>query len=151
MVHGRGCPWATVFLLAGVVGGCQSSGRHEQRTGPRDGVFVHVSKGVEDPHAVLMALKMANLMSADRDVLVYFDLRGVNLVLNDAKDVTFPTFDSSKTQLAALIGKGVPLYACPGCLKAAGRQPEDLMPGVKVAERDAFFNFTRGRILTLDY
>jgi hypothetical protein len=36
-------------------------------------------------------------------------------------------------------------------LKAAGRTPADLMPGVKVADKDAFFSFTRGRILTLDY
>ena len=98
-----------------------------------------------------MALKMATLMSADRDVLVYFDLKGVNVVLKDAKDVSFPTFDSSKAQITALINKGVPLYVCPGCLKAAGKKAEDVMPGVKIAEKDAFFSFTKGRILTLDY
>jgi len=98
-----------------------------------------------------MALKMATRMSADRDVLVYFDLKGINVILKDAKDVIFPTFDSSKSQLKALLDKGVPLYACPGCLKAAGKKPEDVMPGVKIAEKDAFFNFTKGRILTLDY
>jgi predicted peroxiredoxin len=143
-------PWAalaTVFLTTG----CQSTGAHDTAHAVRDGVFVHVSKGDEDPHAVLMALKMATLMSADRDVLVYFDLKGINVVLKDAKDVTFPTFDSSKSQLKALIDKGVPLYACPGCLKATGKKAEDVMPGVKIAEKDAFFNFTRGRILTLDY
>jgi predicted peroxiredoxin len=73
------------------------------------------------------------------------------VVLKDAKEVTFPTFDSSKSQLKALIDKGVPLYACPACLKAAGKRSEDLMSGVKIAEKDAFFNFTKGRILTLDY
>jgi len=25
------------------------------------------------------------------------------------------------------------------------------MPGIKAAEKDAFFNLTKGRILTLDY
>jgi predicted peroxiredoxin len=142
---------AALFLAAVLVVGCQSAGPHGQRDDARDGVLVHVSKGAEDPHALLMALKMATVMSSDRDVLVYFDLNGVNVVLGDAPDVTFPTFDSSKTQLRALIDKGVPLYACPSCLKAAGKAAEDLMPGVKVAERDAFFRFTKGRILTLDY
>lgn len=143
---------ACVVVATGAwLSGCQSTARHAYVGGKRDGVFVHISRGDEDPHAVLMALKMATLMSADRDVLVYFDLKGVNVVLKDAPDVTFPTFDSSKSQLKVLRDKGVPLYVCPGCLKASGKQPEDLMPGAKIAEKEAFFSFTNGRILTLDY
>jgi hypothetical protein len=41
--------------------------------------------------------------------------------------------------------------ACPGCLKNAGKTPEDLRPGITVADKDKFFNFTKGRILTLNY
>lgn len=52
--------------------------------------------------------------------------------------------------LIALVA-AVTLMACPGCLKAAGKSVGDLAPGVKVAEKEAFFSFTRGRILTLDY
>jgi len=29
--------------------------------------------------------------------------------------------------------------------------PEDLLPGIKTADRDEFFSFTKGRILTIDY
>ena len=54
-------------------------------------------------------------------------------------------------QLNELLTKGVPLYACPGCLRAAGRTPADLRPGVQVADKDAFFSFTPGRILSIDY
>jgi predicted peroxiredoxin len=118
---------------------------------PRDGVFVHVSHGVEDPHRVLMALNMAQLMAESRDVLVYFDVQGVEVVLQSAPDLTFSHFPASKAQLQKLIAMGVGVYACPGCLKAAGKTPADLMPGVKVADKDAFFSFTKGRILTLDY
>ncbi len=53
--------------------------------------FLHVRSGPDDPHAVLMALRMATLMVNERDVLVYFDLKGVQVVLNDAPDITFPT------------------------------------------------------------
>ena len=49
----------------------------------------------------------------------------------------------------AFIAIGV--YACPTCLKIAGFNPEDLMDGVLVAQKDKFFNFTKGRIITLDY
>ena len=118
---------------------------------PRDGVFLHVSHGVDKPHRVLMALNMAAIMAESRDVLVYFDIKGVEVVLKDAPNFTFSHFPGSKAQLQKLIEMGIGLYACPGCLKAAAKTPEDLLPGVKVADKDAFFAFTEGRILTLDY
>ena len=72
-------------------------------------------------------------------------------MLADAPDITFSHFPSSHTQIARLLELGVPIYACPGCLKAADKGPEDLAEGILVAEKDAFFDFTEGRILTLDY
>ena len=117
----------------------------------RDGVFIHITHGTDDPHRVLMALNMAALMSEDRDVLVYFDIKGIEVVLKDAPNISFAHFPSSKTQLADLAGKGVTLAACPGCLKAAGRTQDDLGPSITVAEKSRFFSFTKGRILTLDY
>ena len=131
--------------------GCQSTGSRSDIASFKDGVFIHISKGPENPHAVLMALKMASLMSTDRDVLVYVDLKGVEAVMKDAPDLTFPSFDSSGTQIAGLLAKGVPIYVCPGCLKALNRKPEDVIPGLRIAEKEAFFSFTKGRILTLDY
>ncbi len=117
----------------------------------RDGVFIHISHGPEDPHRVLMALKMAEMMAADRDVLVYFDIQGVHAVLADASDLEYAQFPGSHEQVARLVEMGIPLYACPGCLEAAGKTPEDLRAGIQVANKDAFFDFTDGRILTLDY
>jgi len=118
---------------------------------PRDGVFIHISHGPEDAHRVLMALKMAELMAADRDVLVYLDIHGIEVVVADAPDIEYSHFPSSHTQISRLLELGVPLFACPGCLKAADKEPGDLADGIQVAEKDAFFNFTDGRILTLDY
>ena len=117
----------------------------------RDVVFVHISHGPEDPHRVLMALKMAEMMAADRDVLVYFDIQGVHAVLADAPNLEYAQFPGSHEQVGRLLEMGIPLYACPGCLEAAGKTPEDLRGGIQVANKDAFFDFTDGRILTLDY
>ena len=117
----------------------------------RDGVFIHVSSGPEDPHRVLMALSMADLMAEDRDVLMYFDIKGIEVLLKDADDLAYSHFASSKAALAKLLEKGVTVFACPGCLKAAGKSAADLAPGVKIAEKEKFFNFTAGRILSLDY
>ena len=36
----------------------------------RDGVFIHITESYNDPHRVLMPLKMANMMALDKDVIV---------------------------------------------------------------------------------
>jgi predicted peroxiredoxin len=117
----------------------------------RDGVFLHISHGTDDPHRVAMALNMAAIMSEDRDVLVYFDIKGIEVVLQDAPDISYAQFPGSRDQLKLLADRGVILAACPGCLQAAGKTAEDLQEGVTVANKEEFFGFTEGRILTLDY
>jgi predicted peroxiredoxin len=138
------------FLLSGL--GCPAPEPVEEPAPPpRDGVFVHVSHGLQSPHRVLMALRMAELMSKDKDVVMYFDIEGIEVLLADAPDLEYEPFPSSHTQLDVLIEKGVPVMACPGCLKAAGKTTEDVREGVQIADKETFFSFTDGRILTLDY
>jgi predicted peroxiredoxin len=117
----------------------------------KDGVFIHISRGAEDPHRVLMALTLAEKMSEDKDVLVFFDIQGVEVALKDEKVIEFREFESAQTLLNKLIKKGILIYVCPMCLKAANHQLEDLREGVKLAQKEAFFNFTQGRILSLNY
>lgn len=117
----------------------------------RDGVFIHISSGKENPHKVVMALKMATLMSAHKDVLVYLDIKGIQAALKNSKDITYPQFPSAHESIKTLLSKGIKIYACPGCLKVAKKKITDLLPGVELADKDAFFSFTKGRILTLDY
>lgn len=117
----------------------------------RDGVFIHLTHGPEDPHRVAMALSMAAMMAADHPVLVYFDIKGIEVVLKSSPDIQYAHFTSSKKALADLVKRGVTLMACPGCLKAAGKSASDLAPGVQVADKAKFFSFTSGRILSLDY
>jgi predicted peroxiredoxin len=143
-------PLATLICTA-ALGLALTSFAAERTTQSKDGVFIHLSQGQNDPHRVLMALNMANLMSDDHAVLVYFDIKAIEVVLKDAKDLTYSHFPSSKSQLAKLREKGVLLMACPGCLKAAGKSADDLAPGIQIADKTKFFSFTPGRILTLDY
>ncbi|MBL7906482.1 MAG: DsrE family protein [Bacteroidales bacterium] len=124
---------------------------NDSTVAPRDGVFYHISSGTNDPHKVVMALKQANMMAADKDVIIYFDIKGIEVVLNDAQDITYPTFPGSKESLKGLMDKGITILACPSCLKAAGKSEADLMPGVKIADKELFFSFTKGRILTMNY
>ena len=117
----------------------------------RDGVFIHITESYNDPHRVLMPLKMANMMAMDKDVIVYMDIHAVELLVKGAKDLSYADFESAQSYIKGLINKKVGVYACPTCLKIAGFKPEDLMDGVQVAQKERFFNFTKGRILTLDY
>ena len=116
-----------------------------------DGMFIYITAGPDQPHRVLMALQMAALISDSLEVAVYCDIDAVKWLTQDAPDLEFSHFPSSHTQIATLVERGVPVMACPGCLKAAGLTAEQLMPGVMVADKALFFGFTKGRILTLDY
>jgi predicted peroxiredoxin len=139
------------LICAAALGLALASFTSEKNTASKDGVFIHLSQGQNDPHRVLMALNMATLMSDSHPVLVYFDIKGIEVVLKDAKDLTYAHFPSFKSQLATLREKGVLMMACPGCLKAAGKSTDDLAPGIQIADKAKFFSFAAGRILTLDY
>ncbi len=143
-----------LILLATFVGtfifGCaNNTATHSTNT--RDGVFIHVTKGVADKHEVMMALKMAEHYMNDRDVLMYFDIKGAEVLSKDAPDMQMEPFGSSHAQIKKLLDNGVIIMACPGCLKALGKSEADLMDGIEIADKEVFFNFTKGRILTLDY
>jgi predicted peroxiredoxin len=117
----------------------------------KDGLFLHISSGYDNPHKVLMALKMAVMMSMDKDVIVYIDIKGVEMLVKTSKDMKFKDFPTLHELLDQLAAKKVTVMACPTCLKIAGFKPEDLRPGIIIAQKDKFFNFTKGRIVTLDY
>jgi predicted peroxiredoxin len=143
-----------VAIICGLFGcqGQQANSRMgETAEAVRDGVFIHISHGQDDVHRVLMGLQMAVLMMDTYDVLVYFDINGIEVVLKDSEDIQFKQFPSAQTQLQKLIDNGITVMACPGCLMAFDKTPEDLREGVQVANKDTFFDFTGGRILTIDY
>ena len=50
-----------------------------------------------------------------------------------------------------MLSNNITVRACTGCLKAAGKTEDDFMDGIKIADKGEFFNFTEGRILTIDY
>jgi predicted peroxiredoxin len=118
---------------------------------PKDGVFIHISSGLENPHKVLMGLTMALRMADENDVYVYMDINAVNVVLNNSKSLEMNKFETSKILVDKILNKGVRIAVCPTCLEVANKTQYDLMKGIKLANKEDFFGFTQGRILTLDY
>lgn len=143
----------SIVALLCTIGATSSSLAGEPQSAPvRDGVFIHISHGADSPHRLLMALKMAVTMAeGKKDVLVYCDIEAVKVLTSSAKDVAMEGFPRLHELLDRLAVLNVVVLACPTCMKVAGIDPRDLRPGIRVAERDLFFSFTKGRILTLDY
>jgi len=117
----------------------------------KEGLFLHITTSYDNPHRLLMPLKMATMMADDKAVLIYMDIEAVKILVKGAEDITHLEFESAHTYIKKLLEKGVEIYACPTCIKVAGYKNEDLMPGIKPANKDIFFNFTKGRILSLSY
>lgn len=116
-----------------------------------DGVFIHISEGYNDAHKALMPLKMATIMADDKDVLIYMDIDAVHLLAKGSEDLTHEGFESAHSYIKQLLDREVGIYACPACMAVAGMDADDLMEGIQTAQKEKFFNFTKGRIITLDY
>lgn len=148
-----------VIILVLFFVSCQNMSMKETESAPKteecqkakDGLFVHVSKGYNNPQKVLMALSLSVKMAEDKDVALFFDIEGVKLLTRTSEDIKMDNFMGMHEALDKLIEMNVLIMACPMCLRKAGIAPEDLREGVIVAEKDKFFDFTKGRILSMDY
>ncbi|MFN3557615.1 MAG: DsrE family protein [Bacteroidales bacterium] len=142
-----------VFLLGLLfIAACQPRVEQtEMPEPPKDGVFIHITHDHSNPHRVLMPLQMALMMADDKDVLIYMDIDAVNLLTVDAEDLAYGHFTPLREAISTLLQKGVGIYACPGCMKVAGIEQEDLLEGIQVAQKERFFDFTRGRVISLTY
>ncbi|MCU0344575.1 MAG: DsrE family protein [Ignavibacterium sp.] len=136
----------SLFLLIPIVNAQETVQQQE-----KEGIFLHISTSYDNPHRLLMPLKMATLMAPEKAVLIYMDIEAVKILVKNSKDITHPEFESAHSYIKKLIEMGVEIYACPTCLKVAGYKTEELMDGIKPANKDRFFNFTKGRILSLSY
>lgn len=130
-----------------------------QCKGGTEGVIVHIKSGpetAEGKHRIVMALNIANMaLKKDRNVLVFFDVKGVSVPLKNSPDITHEShkdgFQSAKAGIRAVLDNGGRVMVCPTCLEAGGYSKEDMMEGVEEGNFDSFFNFTDGRIVTLDW
>jgi len=117
----------------------------------REGVFIHISSGFDNPHKVVMALSLALKMADDHDVFIFMDIKAPEVVLTNSKSIEMNKFEHSKILIAKLLEKDVRIAVCPMCLEVMNKTQFDLMRGIKIAEKEDFFDFTRGRIISLSY
>jgi len=137
------------IILSSVI--CVTGVTQAQDNPTKDGMFLHIKSGIEDPHQILMPLTLAGMMAETNDVVLFFDVKGYQVIVKDAPDLEYSGFKGSHELIRGLINKRVKIYACPLCLNAAGLTKDDLMPGIEIMQKEVFFGFTEGRIITLDY
>ncbi len=115
-----------------------------------DGLFVHIS--TNEARKVLMGLSIALKMEESKDVIVFVDAEAINTIIKGGDVYEMDGYEGTSTALInKLVQKGVAVMACPMCLKSYGKTDTDLLDGIQIAQKEQFFGFTEGRILTLDY
>ena len=140
-----------MLITAGAIAGFSLKKNSESIAGSKEGIFLHVSSGYDNPQKVAMALTLAEKFTESHDVMVFFDIKGVEILKKDSKPISMEHYTSSNEALNNLLAKGARIAACPMCLKKAGIKESELLDGIKVAKKEMFFDFTEGRILSMDY
>lgn len=140
-----------MLIAAGAVAGFTLKSNTAKTPEPRDGIFLHISSGYDHPQKVAMALTLATKYTDSHDVMLFFDIKGVELLKKNSKNINMEHYATSFQAIEELLQKGAKIAACPMCLKKAGIEPNELIEGIQVAQKDMFFDFTEGRILSLDY
>ena len=149
-----------IFVILGLISfACQNDSKPdmsdlakmEVASKYKDGVFIHISEGYNNPNKVLKALNLAVKMSDSYNVALYFDVEGVDLLTKTSENIQIDNFLSLNESLDILIEKQVLIMVCPMCLIIEGIEKDQIKEGIVIAEKEEFFSFTKGRILSLDY
>ena len=115
-------------------------------------LIVHISSGVDNPHAQMMGLQKAlKAKEAGSEVFLFMDVKATDLALKST-NVKFADFPSSPELIADLIDKGVDVYVCPHCLMVNGNNMSEVQTGIKELAMDSMMKFSNGSgVTTLDY
>jgi predicted peroxiredoxin len=115
-------------------GGCRGCASHGSI------MLLSITSGVDDPHAVTMALQLAgHALDDGRQVVLFFNVRGVEVPTRRLPaDLAFKA-EPIKALLADRIERGAEVHVCPHCMKALGIEAGDLVDGAQVTDRQKLF------------
>ena len=123
----------------------QNDGQKKETTQPADetkgGLVLNITSGVDDLHAVTMALQLAGHALADgRTAVLFLNVRAPELARKDfSPTLAFRDNPPIKTMLADLVERGAKVLVCPHCMKVQGLTEADLIPSAAVATRESLF------------
>lgn len=131
----------TWLVLAGLAMGLAACGP-QARTDSRAGrpLLLNITSGVDDPHAVTMALQLAGHGLDDgREVVLFFNVRGVKIPTTGLDPLLAHRDKPIRTLLADCIKRGAIVYVCPHCMKAMDIEQDQLVDRARVATSKTLF------------
>jgi predicted peroxiredoxin len=143
----------TVGLLAAGVGYLAHTARAQEEAGRKGLVVINLTSGKEDLHAVNMALELAgHALNDDREVIIFLNVRAPELASKSLPTTCGlagkPPIPETLNQL---MKRGAAVLCCPSCMQVLGVQETDLVPGVKLATREALFGRIGERAVVFSY
>lgn len=109
--------------------------------GVKPTVFINLTSGKEDLHAVTMSYQLAgHALEAGRKVVLFFNVRAPELVDGGlSREFQFRDNPPLREMLSDLIGRGAQVIVCPHCLEAMGVEESNLADGASVATAESLF------------
>lgn len=139
---------AAALVVGAFVGGMRGSTRKrrprarkaERGAGKqaRAGLFINVTRGKEDVHAVSMALAFAcSALREGRRVVLFFNVAAPIFASSKLRhDVRVADFPPVRQMLREVIDRGARVLVCGHCAKLAHVDRSRLLPGVTLASHE---------------
>lgn len=119
---------------------------------PKDGIFIHICSGYNNPEKVLTALNLALGLSEINNVELFFDLDAVELLKKTSENIELQNFLSLHESLDSIIKNNIPIIVNTRSIKYSGIEQDQLIEGVTmIDDKKILFSFTKGRIISLNY
>lgn len=104
-------------------------------------LFVNITSGKADPHAVVMALDLASQgLAVDKEVVLFFNVAGADIPTQSMPENVGIDGISVKERVRELMQQGVLVMVCSHCMHYLGVAQSDLLPGAVMATPDLLFS-----------
>ena len=150
-----------IFLMVmalGMVGllGCAQNGEEKAVVAKPAGppiMFLSITSGaIEDTHSVTMALQLAgHALDDERKVVLFFNVRAADIPTKTFPGTIAFKDEPIKALLADLIDRGAEVHVCPHCMQALAVNPDALIKGAQVTDREALFSNLTSNTIVFTY
>lgn len=142
---------AVVLTGAGIL--LATSGSVSGAAVQKPGIFLNITSGQEDLHAVSMALGLAKTsLEHGNKVVLFLNVHApVIASKNFGAEAKFADFPPVKDMLAEVVAKGGTVMVCGHCAGVCNVSPTDLIAGVSVSEHGDVLNHLEAGMVGFSY
>lgn len=113
---------------------------------------LNLTSGLADVHRTTMALELArHALDDGREVLVFLNVKAPEIARRDGAKESMPGMASPTELLRKLIERGAGVHVCPMCMKAMKVEPDALIPGAVVTDREKLFSKLEAGVTVFTY